>query len=354
MRSPQTEWEIVNINIIQMAIKKTGLSDITIGVVGIGLMGSSIISSLLICGHRVKAIAPLPLEKEEGALRIHEKLFLCASIGILSSSVSSCLSRLTISENYRELGDCHLVLECVIEKQEIKKQVYEKIAKNVPVQTIIASNTSAIPIDILQKLVANPERFLGIHWAEPAYATRFLEITCGGQTDIAYADWVFELAHHWRKEPTLLRKDIRGFITNRLMYALCREALHLVEMGNATIEDIDRALKYDFGSWMTLMGIFRRMDFVGLKDFAEILNKSFPVLSNTDRVPLPMQRLVDVDAKGIKDGNGFYHYTANAAKEWAQAFTFYNKDIYELAERYPCGKAKETIGRLPHHFMDKT
>jgi 3-hydroxybutyryl-CoA dehydrogenase len=188
-------------------------------------------------------------------------------------------------------------MECVIENIEIKESVFNKIACAVSEDAIIASNTSAIPISTLQKLVPNPKRFLGIHWAEPAYMTRFLEVTCGEDTDIAYAEWVVKLAQLWGKEPTLLRKDIRGFITNRLMYAVYREGLALIQKGDVTMEDADKAFRYDAGSWMTLMGIFRRVDFLGLQDSLQAWNAIYPKLSNDETVPGVMQEMVDKQAR---------------------------------------------------------
>jgi 3-hydroxybutyryl-CoA dehydrogenase len=328
---------------VKKATRKIVPADINIGVVGLGLMGCSIITSLLIAGHRVKAIGPMPVDIDTAPLRIREHLVLSENAGLLNGSVEDYLLRLTISEAYEALGDCSIVLECVKEKIDVKDKVYRQIAQATSPDTIIASNTSAIPIGILQPLVANPERFLGIHWAEPAYATRFLEITCGGQTAPDHADWVFKLAHQWGKEPTLLRKDIRGFITNRLMYALYREALYLMEKGGATLEDADKALKYDFGSWMTLMGIFRRMDFTGLKDYSEIFRALFPGLSNTDKVPVLMQRLLNMDARGVKNLKGLYTYTEEEAKEWNEAFALYNNDIYWLAGLYPSETASKMV-----------
>lgn len=326
-----------------MRTKQIRPSEINISVVGLGLMGCSIITSLLIAGHHVKAIAPIPADMDEAPARIREQLVLSANAGILDEPVEAYLMRLTISEDYEELRSCGFILECVTEKLEIKDKVYQKITSMVDPGIIIASNTSAIPIGVLQKMVSHPERFLGVHWAEPAYATRFMEITCGGQTAIECAEWVFELAHHWGKEPTMLRKDIRGFITNRLMYALYREALYLVENGIATLENADKALKYDFGSWMTLMGIFRRMDFTGLKDYYETFNNLFPNLSNNDHVPALMQQLLNSKATGVKSLKGLYTYTAEEAKEWNEAFALYNNDIYWLAELYPSENAKKVV-----------
>ncbi|MDB5208433.1 MAG: 3-hydroxyacyl-CoA dehydrogenase [Flavisolibacter sp.] len=312
--------------------------EISIGVVGIGLMGSSIAVALLVSGHPVVAITPLSEELKEAPQRIKQQLLHCDEAGLLCHPVGHYLKKLTVSDNYNYLDCCRIVLECVIEQPKIKKEVYAKISSAVSSTTIIASNTSAIPISILQNYVPCPERFLGIHWAEPAYMTRFLEITCGDQTQIRYADWVYEVAHFWGKEPTLLKKDIRGFVTNRLMYAVYREALSLADRGVATIEDMDKAFRYDAGSWMTLMGVFRRMDYMGLENMLETLKNILPQLDNSESVPLMMQRMIDMQAKGTQTGQGFYEYNSCEGQEWQAAFACFNKDIDRLAEKYPSKK----------------
>jgi 3-hydroxybutyryl-CoA dehydrogenase len=315
--------------------------EISIGVVGLGLMGSSIAAALLVADHRVKAIAPIPEDMALAQSRIREQLTHCDKSLILSRPVDSYMEQLIISEDYSLLNGCRLVMECVTEIIEIKEAVYKKIAAEVTADIIIASNTSAIPISVLQGYVPYPERFLGIHWAEPAYMTRFLEITCGDLTLAKYADWVFKISHHWGKEPTLLRKDIRGFVTNRLMYAVYREMFHLVENDEATIEDVDKAFQYDAGSWMTFMGIFRRMDFLGLEDYPEIFNNLFPKLCNDNEVPGVMQKIVKIKARGIQDTKGLYNYTVEEAKQWNEAFALFNQDIYELAALYSSETANE-------------
>ena len=298
-------------------------------------MGSSIVASLLAAGHTVKAIAPLAGEQDLAAERIKEQLLLCEKGALLTEPVASYLNSLTISDDYNSLNGCSLVVECIIEDIAIKEAVFKKIIAAVSKDTILASNTSAIPISMLQAFISYPERFIGIHWAEPAFATRFLEIICGEKTAPQTADWVFELAYQWGKEPTLLRKDIRGFITNRLMYSVYREALTLVENGHATIEDADKAFRYDAGSWMTLMGIFRRMDFMGLQDFQVIFNSLFPGLSNTGEVPAVVRELMDQDARGTQNCKGFYSYTEEECRNWDKAFEAFNQDIYRLAALYP-------------------
>lgn len=323
------------------------LSNIQVGVIGLGLMGSSIVAALLLAGHRVVAIAPLPGEVDEGLCRVSDQLVQCKDAGLMEKPVEAFMAYLTVSEDYGTLSDCALVIECVIEQIEIKASVYQKITNVVGTTTIIGSNTSAIPVSELQKRVAIPGRFLGIHWAEPAYMTRFLEITCGEQTAPENANEIFELAQHWGKEPTLLKKDIRGFITNRLMYAVYREIFQVVESGKGTQEDVDKAFRYDAGSWITLMGIFRRMDYMGLKDFDTIMHDVFPRLSNSEKVPEIMRKMVEENAKGVYNGKGLYQYTNGEAGHWEEAFARFNTEIHKLAANYSAEKVKQylTSGR---------
>jgi 3-hydroxybutyryl-CoA dehydrogenase len=141
-----------------------------------------------------------------------------------------------------------------------RKASIKKLETVLSPTAIIGSNTSAIPVTVLQSGLQYPERVLGIHWAEPAHITRFMEVICGKDSQLEYAYKMVELAESWGKEPSLLKKDIRGFITNRIMYAMLREAFYLVENGYATMEDVDRSLRNDLGYWITFAGPFRFMD----------------------------------------------------------------------------------------------
>ncbi len=307
---------------------------IRVGVVGLGLMGSSIVVALLVAGHQVVAFAPLPADTASAPNRIRQQLDHCHESGLLTKPVEDYWQQVVLSENYDDLAPCQLVLECVVEQLAVKERVYQLIEAAITPNAILATNTSAIPISLLQQYIKYPTRFLGIHWAEPAYMTRFLEITCGDKTAPERAEWVFVLAQSWQKEPTLLRRDIRGFVTNRLMYAVYREALHLVESGEATLEAADKAFRYDAGSWMTLMGIFRRLDYIGLDDYPTIFKTIFPLLSNQEAVPLRMRQLIATRARGTQTEQGLYQYTAQEAKEWDAAFARFNEEIFRLAAQY--------------------
>ncbi len=314
-----------------------------VGVVGLGLMGTSIVTCLLMSEHPVVAIAPIPDDLEHALARVTGHLERSREEGICSKELSYYLNRLVISEDYTLLKNCKLVIECTLENAAIKQQVYHKIERVISDEALLVSNTSAIPISDLQKLTARPSRFFGLHWAEPSHTTRFLEVICGEQSELASGEYLYQLAHHWGKEPTLVRKDIRGFITNRLMYAMYREAFFLVENGYATVEDIDRACRNNPGYWMTLVGVFRWMDLTGCDAYGVVMEELFPTLNNQTTVPDMMQQLLKSGGKGIRNGKGFYNYTPEEARMWEQTFADFSYEIRQLARKYPADVVQQKL-----------
>ncbi len=309
--------------------------NIQVGVVGLGLMGCSITTCLLIAGHPVIAVAPVSDDLKLAGSRIREHLDKSLANGLISQSPEEILENLTITEDYGLLKDAKLVLECTIENLDVKKSVFEKVEKVIDENALLTSNTSAIPISVLQKHTRYPKRFLGLHWAEPAHTTRFLEIICGDDSDVGQGEYLQKLALKWRKEPILVRKDIRGFITNRLMYAMYREAINLVENGYATIEDVDRSCRNNAGYFMTFVGVFRWMDLTGVKAYHTVMKDLFPTLHNGTEVPKLIDDIVQSGGNGVSNANGFYEYTGEEAKMWEETFTKFSYEIRQLALRYP-------------------
>ncbi len=308
---------------------------IEIGVVGLGLMGCSIITALLVAGNKVVALAPIPSDLKNAHHKITENLKSADDNGFSKYSIEENLSRLVISDNYQDLKKCELVMECVTENLEIKKEVYSYIEKNISKNAILTTNTSAIPITVLKDFVKYPNRFLGMHWAEPSYTTKFLEIICSHLTDIKIAEYLYEMTTSWGKEPTLVRKDIRGFITNRIMYAMYREAFYLVENGYATVEDVDRTCRNDGGHWMPFCGLFRYMDITGLPAYYTVMKDLFPTLNNQTHVPKLIADIAENGGKGILNGKGFYDYTPEEANEWEKAYQEFAFEISRLSSKYP-------------------
>ncbi len=317
--------------------------EISVGIVGLGLMGCSITACLLIAGHPVVAIAPISADLTFAATRITEHLERSFQNGLLDKEPDFYFQKLVISEDYTQLRNCKLVVECTIEDIAIKESVFKKVEQIIASDALLASNTSAIPISVLQKLTNQPERFYGLHWTEPAHTTRFLEIICGDDSNISGGEYLYELSHLWGKEPILVRKDIPGFITNRLMYAMYREAISLVENGYATVEDVDRSCRNNAGYFMTLVGVFRWMDLTGVPAYHTVMKDLLPTLNNSTEVPKLIDDIVKAGGKGVANAQGFYDYTPEEAKLWEETFTQFTYEIRELALKYPADYVKRKL-----------
>ncbi|HEV2383587.1 MAG TPA: 3-hydroxyacyl-CoA dehydrogenase family protein [Terriglobia bacterium] len=308
-------------------------TDIPAGVVGLGLMGTSITACLLAAGHPVVGVSK-DLNERLTRRRLLDLLRGMKREKLLAGHPTSIVKNLVLSEDSSALSDCQVVVESVVEQLAVKHEVFRAIEAVVRPDAIIGSNTSAIPVTILQKGLLNPERFLGIHWGEPAHISRFMEIICGDQTDLRYAERARALAENWNKEPSLVRRDIRGFITNRCFYALLREAFYLVDNGYCTIEDVDRSLRNDYGYWITFAGPFRFMDLTGIPAYRMVMEGLLPELSCSKEVPASMQRVVDSGARGVANAKGFYSYTPQEARRWERRFLQFSYDIRALALKY--------------------
>ncbi len=317
-------------------------AEIRAGVIGMGLMGHSIVACLLSAGHEVIAVTrDLPRHRATRA-RVLQLLNQMKREGLLKGKPEILVDRLSLSNDCGDLAGCDIVIESITEDLETKRQVYRAVEQAVSRRTIIGSNTSSIPLTLLQQGAQHPERFVGIHWDEPAHITRFMEVIAGDQTSRRYADRVMALAVVWGKEPSLLRRDVRGFITNRISYAMFREACHLVDSGVATIEDVDRSLRNDVGWWITFAGPFRYMDLMGVQGYYRVMKDLLPDLSAETAVPRAIRKVVESGGRGISNQKGFYKYTPQQAKRWEQLFTKFNYEIRRLAMKYPADVGNTT------------
>ena len=308
---------------------------IRIGTVGLGLMGSSIATCLLAAGHEVTSL----IKDMEKAAAARKRILTCLQQlqkeGLLSEAPETVMQKHTITDNIALMAGHDLVLESIVEDVAMKKKLFLDLENVLSSTAIIGTNTSAIPVTILQSGMRHPERLLGVHWGEPAHVLRFMEIICGKDSDVKYAEKVKQLAEGWGKEPSVIKKDIRGFITNRLMYAMMREAFHLVKNGYATYEDIDRACRNDFGYWITFAGPFRFMDLTGIPAYLTVMKDLFPELDNSTLPPDFMQEIVQAGAKGVSNAQGFYPYTHESAEKWEKLFNEFTYEIRKLSEKYP-------------------
>jgi 3-hydroxybutyryl-CoA dehydrogenase len=308
---------------------------ISAGVVGLGLMGTSIAACLLARDQKVFAVETDIGKRRTARRRVFALLREMRRERLLRRTPERVLEHFHVSGRYVELAECEIVIESITESVSAKKQVIKNIEQVVSDKALIGSNTSGIPVTELQHGARHPERILGIHWAEPAHITRFMEIICGNETDPTIAGVAMGLAADWGKEPSLVRRDIRGFLSNRVFYAMLREALYLVEAGYATPADLDRSLRNDLGYWITFAGPFRMMDLMGLSAFETVMRDLFPDLNCAKKAPRLMENLVKSGARGITNQRGFYRYTKAQSNRWERLFLKFSYEIRSLAQRYP-------------------
>lgn len=322
-------------------------SETVVGVVGLGLMGKSIAACLLAAGHPVIAFDSDPARRIEAAPSIAVMLDELVAESSLATPSAKAFERFTVAAGMQGFAPCRIAFEVVTEDISAKRGVFAVLEAAMRPDAIIASNTSAIPITLLQQGLSHPERLLGVHWAEPAHLTRFLEIIAGEQTDPLVGQVLHGLARRWGKEPSLVRRDIRGFVANRIMYAMIREAFHLVETGVATVEDVDRSVRNDVGSWATLAGPFRWMDLTGIPAYAAVMHELLPELSNAARVPKLMADKVAEGALGTANAKGFHSYTPESASAWDEAFRRFSIDVRHLQQKYPEPSGDEGRRKAP-------
>ncbi|MGH9524736.1 MAG: 3-hydroxyacyl-CoA dehydrogenase family protein [Terriglobales bacterium] len=303
-------------------------------VIGLGLMGRSIVACLLAAGHRVVGITNDLTGNESTLQRIRVLLEEMRAEDLARQTTESLMARFRPSDNVKDAATCGIIVESVTEDLDLKRSIFREVEAVVSPAAIIASNTSAIPVSQLQQGAAHPERFIGLHWDEPAHVTRFMEVIPGPATSLESVQQVVRLAPAWGKEPSVLKREIRGFITNRVSYAMFREACYLVDSGVCTVEDVDRSLRNDVGWWIPFAGPFRYMDLMGVEAYYRVMRDLLPDLSTSPEIPPLMRSVVESGGRGVTNGRGFYNYTDEEAKHWQEKFDEFNFKIRRLTGEY--------------------
>jgi 3-hydroxybutyryl-CoA dehydrogenase len=300
----------------------------TIGLVGLGLMGQGISSCFIANGFNLIAYSRTTAREQETRLHIAENLEKLVLEGIITeSSTKGWEERFQYVNSLEDLKECRFIVETVGEDLELKRLIYKTLESVIASEAIIATNTSGISLSLLQEQLIHKKRFIGMHWAEPAEITRYLEISRAKETRDRTVQVTYDIGKRCGKQPTVLNFDIPGLISNRLMYAMMREAIHLVEIGVADIETIDRSFRNDIGWWASIFGPFRWMDLTGLPIYAQVMEGLFPDLNNSIELPKLMQDKVDTGTK-------FYDYPEGKEKEWERVWTDFTHDVRKIVEKY--------------------
>ncbi|OGR15207.1 MAG: hypothetical protein A3K53_11440 [Deltaproteobacteria bacterium RIFOXYB2_FULL_66_7] len=208
-----------------------------------------------------------------------------------------------------------MVVEAISEDLELKQRMFQCFDEACPARAVLASNTSGLSITAIAGATKRPKLVAGMHFWNPPHLIPLVEVIKGRQTADATARLLVDVSRRLGKRPILVRRDVPGFVGNRLQFAVLREALHLLDSGVASAEDIDTAMTAGPGIRYGLLGPLRTADLGGLDVFLAITKYLFADLC-ADREPPPLLAdLVRRGRAGAKAGGGFYDYSPRDRKK---------------------------------------
>jgi 3-hydroxybutyryl-CoA dehydrogenase len=299
------------------ATRRGDVNELNIGVVGGGLMSHGIAYLLAAAGHRARVFEP----SAEVRGTLPERL---AGIADLLGDDRAVLDRITAHDQLAPaVRDAAFVFEAAPEKLPLKQQIFAELESLVAPDAILASNSSAIPTTEIARSLKMRERVVGTHFWNPPHLVPLVEVIQNGWTSAATVERTIALLRDAGKKPVHVRRDIPGFIGNRLQHALKREAIALVAAGACDAETLDTVVKESFGARMAVLGPLEQSDLVGLDLTLDI---STVLVEHLDRSAGPHPFLVEkvkAGKLGMRTGEGFRRWTpeqADAVRERLRTF----------------------------------
>lgn len=283
------------------------MSKVTIGVVGSGSMGAGIAHLAALSGFNVIVRDVQDVFLQAAKARMEQFMQKSISRGKLTEEqAAETLERITFTTNLEDLKPATVVIEAIIEDLEAKKAVFAELDQIMPEDVILATNTSSMSITVIAEATKRPDKVAGMHFFNPAQIMKLVEVVRGFKTSDETVATLMDLSRQLGKEPIEVKKDVPGFIVNRIMIPQFIEAIRLLEEGVATAEDIDKAVKLGLNY---PMGPFELQDFAGVDIGLHVMDYFYDELKDSRyAAPQYIRQLVRAGRNGRKAGVGFYDY----------------------------------------------
>ncbi len=275
-----------------------------LAVVGAGAMGSGIAALFASKGLQVVLIDPVEGALPRALAVIERQLTVYAPDGIRQA-----LARIRTSPDLQAAAGSELVIEAVPEKLELKRDIFSRLDAICGPRTLFATNTSGLSINAIASAVSRRDRFVGTHFFTPADVIPLVEVVRNDDTSPETVDRVMAALRFAGKRPVLVRRDIPGFIANRIQHALAREAISLLEKGVASAEDIDEVVKWSLGIRLALSGPLEQRDMNGIDVHYAIASYLYKDLENRQEPSALLKQKVESGQIGAKSGQGFYSWS---------------------------------------------
>ena len=287
--------------------RQDGMVEIkTVGVIGAGQMGAGIAHVCALAGYDVR-LNDLSRERIDAGIGVIEhNLARQVSRGIIDdAAMKQALGHIKPAVSLADIGDTDLAIEAATEEEATKKAIFTALAPHLGEKTLLASNTSSISITRLASVTDRPERFIGLHFMNPAPLMKLVEIIRGIATDVATYETAVNFARSLGKT-TANAEDFPAFIVNRVLVPMINEAIYTLYEGVGTVDAIDTALKLGANH---PMGPLELGDFIGLDTVLSIMNVLYDGLADSKYRPCPLLvKYVEAGWLGRKAGRGFYDY----------------------------------------------
>jgi len=284
-------------------------------ILGTGTMGPGMGVVLARAGLQVTLydVKPEALERAQGMVGVVEGVLDRLEVPVHAGGGLAFESRLEPA-----LEGAEIVIEAVPEKLELKREVLAGVERQIADDAIIASNTSGIPITQIAAELAHPERVIGWHWSNPPHLIPMNEVINGERTAPAVTAAIEQLTRRIGYHPVTLRKEVPGFVENRVLYAIMRECLALVDEGVIDVAGLDLAVQWGIGYKLAVIPPIQLLDMAGLDIYTAVASFLNADLSNESGISKTATDLRDEGRLGIKTGRGFFEYTPERIAELQQ------------------------------------